>query len=74
MLDRYSELLTQARVKTLSANFEIAYRKLARKEDLQLNAHINPETFDVELVDEIIRLLIVSSSLLVKTNLCDSYS
>lgn len=52
LLDRYSELLTQARVKTLSANFEIAYRKLARKEDLQLNAHINPETFDVELVDE----------------------
>nr|WP_222839891.1 DNA sulfur modification protein DndD [Morganella morganii] len=52
LLGRYSELLTQARVKTLSANFEIAYRKLARKEDLQLNAHINPETFDVELKDE----------------------
>lgn len=52
LLDRYSELLTKARVKTLSANFEVAYRKLARKEDLQLNAHINPETFDVELVDE----------------------
>ncbi len=52
LLDRYSELLTQARVKTLSANFELAYRKLARKEDLQLNAHINPESFDVELVDE----------------------
>lgn len=52
LLDCYSELLTQARVKTLTANFEIAYRKLARKEDLQLNAHINPETFDVELVDE----------------------
>jgi DNA sulfur modification protein DndD len=52
LLDRYSELLTQARVKTLSANFESAYRKLARKEDLQLSAHINPETFDVELVDE----------------------
>ncbi|WP_330982112.1 MULTISPECIES: DNA sulfur modification protein DndD [Enterobacterales] len=52
LLDRYSELLTQARVKTLSANFETAYHKLARKEDLQLNAHINPNTFDVELVDE----------------------
>ncbi|EPL3704356.1 DNA sulfur modification protein DndD [Morganella morganii] len=52
LLGSYSELLTQARVKTLSANFEIAYRKLARKEDLQLNAHINPETFDVELKDE----------------------
>lgn len=52
LLDRYSDVLTQARVKTLSVNFEIAYRKLARKEDLQLRAHINPETFDVELIDE----------------------
>lgn len=52
LLDRYSDVLTQARVKTLSENFEIAYRKLARKEDLQLSAHINPDTFDVELIDE----------------------
>ncbi|WP_449632384.1 DNA sulfur modification protein DndD [Rahnella aceris] len=52
LLDRYSELLTQARVRTLSANFEAAYQKLARKEDLQLYSHINPITFDVELVDE----------------------
>lgn len=52
LLDHYTELLTKARVKTLSTNFEVAYHKLARKEDLQLNAHINPETFDVELIDE----------------------
>lgn len=52
LLEYYSDVLTQARVKKLSANFEIAYHKLARKEDLQLNAHINPKTFDVELVDE----------------------
>lgn len=52
LLDRYSDVLTQARVKMLSTNFEVAYLKLARKEDLQLNAHINPETFDVELVEE----------------------
>ncbi|MEP8909086.1 DNA sulfur modification protein DndD [Enterobacter roggenkampii] len=52
LLDRYSDVLTQARVKTLSTNFEFAYRKLARKEDLQLSAHINPQTFDVELIDE----------------------
>lgn len=52
LLDRYTELLTKARVKTLSTNFEVAYHKLARKEDLQLNAYINPETFDVELIDE----------------------
>lgn len=52
LLDNYSEVLIQARVRTLSTNFELAYRKLARKEDLQLNSHINPETFDVELVDD----------------------
>lgn len=52
LLDSYTEVLTQARVKTLEGNFEVAYRKLARKEDLKLSAHINPETFDVELVDE----------------------
>lgn len=52
LLDCYTELLTKARVKTLSTNFEAAYHKLARKEDLQINAHINPETFDVELIDE----------------------
>ena len=52
LLDSYSEVLIQARVRTLSTNFELAYRKLARKEDFQLNSHINPETFDVELVDD----------------------
>ncbi|EAA8388914.1 TPA: DNA sulfur modification protein DndD [Salmonella enterica] len=52
LLDYYSDVLTQARVKKLSSNFESAYHKLARKEDLQLNAHINPQTFDVELIDE----------------------
>ncbi|WP_411749758.1 DNA sulfur modification protein DndD [Serratia marcescens] len=52
LLDSYSEVLIQARVRTLSTNFELAYRKLARKEDLQLNSHINPKTFDVELVDD----------------------
>lgn len=51
LLDYYTEVLTAARVKTLEANFDIAYHKLARKEDLQLNAHINPDSFDVELVD-----------------------
>lgn len=52
LLDSYADILTKARVKTLECNFEIAYRKLARKEDLQLSAHINHETFDVELIDE----------------------
>lgn len=67
LLDRYSDVLTQARVKTLSANFEVAYRKLARKEDMQLSAHINPETFDVELIDEKELSLIVSYYLPVKS-------
>ncbi|WP_230431908.1 DNA sulfur modification protein DndD [Plesiomonas shigelloides] len=52
LLDEYSDVLTQARVKTLEQHFELAYRKLARKEDLQIKARINPHTFDVELVDE----------------------
>ncbi|WP_340620834.1 DNA sulfur modification protein DndD [Xenorhabdus siamensis] len=52
LLETYSEVLTQARVKKLTKNLEEAYQKLARKEDLQLHAHINPETFDVELIDE----------------------
>lgn len=52
LLERYTELLTKARVKTLTTNFEVAYQKLARKGDLQLNAHINPKTFDVELINE----------------------
>jgi DNA sulfur modification protein DndD len=52
LLDYYSEVLTAARVNTLQMNFDVAYHKLARKEDLQLHAHIDPETFDVDLVDE----------------------
>lgn len=52
LLDEYSDVLTMARVKRLEAAFSIAYRKLARKEDLQIQARINPATFDVELIDE----------------------
>ncbi|RAW99260.1 MULTISPECIES: DNA sulfur modification protein DndD [unclassified Photorhabdus] len=52
LLNCYSDVLIQARVKTLTKNFEVAYQKLARKEDLQLHAYINSDTFDVELVDE----------------------
>lgn len=52
LLDEYAEALTESRVQTLAANFTQAYRKLARKEDLQISARINPQTFDVELVNE----------------------
>lgn len=52
LLDRFSELLTHARVKMLETEFIQSYKQLARKEDLNIHARINPETFDVELVDE----------------------
>jgi DNA sulfur modification protein DndD len=52
LLDEYAEALTESRVQTLAVNFTQAYRKLARKEDLQISARINPQTFDVELVNE----------------------
>jgi DNA sulfur modification protein DndD len=51
LLDNYAEALTLARVRKLEAMFSDAYHRLARKEDLQLSARINPSTFDVELVD-----------------------
>ncbi|WMC09819.1 DNA sulfur modification protein DndD [Oceanimonas pelagia] len=52
LLDEYTKVLTLARVNRLENAFSLAYRKLARKEDLQIQARINPETFDVELIDE----------------------
>lgn len=52
LLEEYSQVLTLARVKQLETTFAAAYQKLARKEDLQISAHINPDTFDVELIDE----------------------
>lgn len=50
-LQEFSQKLTQLRVAQLEDLFALAYRKLARKEDLKLTAKINPETFDVALVD-----------------------
>ncbi|UPR52764.1 DNA sulfur modification protein DndD [Vibrio cyclitrophicus] len=52
LLDKFGEQLTKARVNQLENEFVQSYKKLARKEDLQLTAAINPATFDVELVDE----------------------
>ncbi|QQE88560.1 DNA sulfur modification protein DndD [Azotobacter chroococcum] len=52
MLDDYAEALTSARVKKLESEFAQAYHRLARKDDLQITARINPTTFDVELLDE----------------------
>jgi DNA sulfur modification protein DndD len=52
LLEKFGEKLTKARVNQLENEFVQSYKKLARKEDLQLTASINPATFDVELVDE----------------------
>ncbi|MBY5993685.1 DNA sulfur modification protein DndD [Ferrimonas balearica] len=52
MLSEFSESLTEIRVKQLESEFIKSYQKLARKEDLQLSARINTDTFDVELIDE----------------------
>lgn len=52
LLERFGEQLTKSRVKQLETEFVTSYTKLARKEDLQLSATINPATFDVELIDE----------------------
>ncbi|PTB33822.1 DNA sulfur modification protein DndD [Photobacterium phosphoreum] len=52
LLDKFGEQLTKARVKQLEDEFVQSYKKLARKEDLQITASINPTSFDVELVDE----------------------
>ncbi|NOH71883.1 DNA sulfur modification protein DndD [Vibrio pectenicida] len=52
LLEKFGEQLTKARVNQLENEFVQSYKKLARKEDLQLTASINPASFDVELVDE----------------------
>lgn len=52
LLDKFGDQLTKARVAQLEQEFVQSYKKLARKEDLQLTASINANTFDVELMDE----------------------
>lgn len=51
VLQEFSTQLTEMRVSQLEELFAQSYRKLARKEDLKLSAKINPNTFDVTLVD-----------------------
>jgi len=50
-LSEFSSRLVNLRVKQLEELFVTSYRKLARKGDLKLEAKINPESFDVTLVD-----------------------
>ncbi|OCH48969.1 DNA sulfur modification protein DndD [Aliivibrio fischeri] len=52
LLDKFAEQLTHARVKQLEKEFVSSYKNLARKDDLHITAVINPQTFDVNLVDE----------------------
>ncbi|WP_151173917.1 DNA sulfur modification protein DndD [Pseudoalteromonas ruthenica] len=51
VLDDFKTALTKLRVTQLEELFVTAYRKLARKEDLKLSAKIDPQNFDVNLVD-----------------------
>lgn len=51
LLDEFSQKLTKIRVAKLEELFSKSYRKLARKEDLEISAQIDPLTFDVTLVD-----------------------
>ncbi len=52
LLKKFSEELTRLRVKQLEFEFEKSYKRLASKKDLLISAHIDPETCDVELIDE----------------------
>jgi DNA sulfur modification protein DndD len=51
VLHEFAEQMTEMRVRQLEELFSQSYRKLARKEDLKLSAKIDPNTFDVTLVD-----------------------
>lgn len=51
LLKEYTGLLTESRIKALESKFLTAYKRLNRKEHEQLAAKVNPNTFDVELID-----------------------
>ena len=52
VLSQFNKELTLLRVQQLEELFVASYRKLARKEDIKLSAQIDPNTFDVKLVDD----------------------
>lgn len=52
LLNDFAKQLTEVRVKQLETEFIKSYQKLARKDDLNISARINIQTFDVELIDE----------------------
>jgi DNA sulfur modification protein DndD len=51
MLDSFAEKTRANRLQTLEQEFIKSFAKLARKDDLMITAKINPDTFNVSLVD-----------------------
>ena len=52
LLREYTASLTESRIKVLESTFLTAYKRLNRKEHEKLIAKVNPNTFDVELIDK----------------------
>lgn len=51
LLGSFAVKTRENRIKTLEQEFIKSFAKLARKDDLMFTAHIDPETFNVSLVD-----------------------
>lgn len=51
LLNEFSTHLIQARLSELEHEFIASYKRLARKEDLDITAQIDQQTFDVALID-----------------------
>lgn len=51
LLTRYTSLVSEDQVRTLEREFEGAFFRLARKDDLNFRAEIDPETYRVRLLD-----------------------
>lgn len=51
LLKRYTTLVSEDQVRTLEREFESAFFRLARKDDLNFCAEIDPETYQVRLLD-----------------------
>ena len=51
MLESFAEKTRANRLQTLEQEFIKSFAKLARKDDLMITAKINPDTFNVSLVD-----------------------
>jgi len=52
LLNEYAERLSQKRIAEVEVEFSQVYKRLARKDELKLQAKIDTSTFNVELQDE----------------------